>query len=232
MKNKIRFLIVLALVIAVFSVCYFVIPYKHNNETVFILGYIFTLVAMLAQIYTFYVGFAKSKDLKSKFYGFPIIKVGVIYLLVQFVLTVLITIINAFVDVPGWISVIVNVIVLAFSVIGLITVETYKEEIEKVESVEKVDTLFLDDLKTNAKSLYNKFDYTPLKGEMKKLYELIQYSDPVSSPELASVEDEITRKFNSLKATCSEKAYDRVQTEINDLVTLMEERNFRCKKLK
>lgn len=232
MKNKIRFLIIEALFVAIFTVCYFVIPYPHENNTVFVLGYVFSILAFLAQIYTFFVAFVKSKNLQSKFYGLPVVKVGIRYLVFQLVITLILTVINAFVAVPGWISVVVYLLILVLSVVGLITVEAYKEEVEKVEVVNEVNTIFLDDLKSNAKSLNDKFNYEPLKQNMKKLYELIIYSDPVSSPELASVEEEITRKFNDLKITYSEKAYERLETEIDQLTSLMEERNFRCKKLK
>lgn len=232
MKNNIRVCLVIGLFLLIFTVCYFVIPYPYENNTVFTLGYIFAIIAFLAQIYTLYKGLMKDSSLKSKVYGLPLIRVGFIYLAVQVIITLLLNIINAFVYLPSWICIVLNILIIGVFAIGLITVEGYKETIEKEEMKEVINTLFLDDLKTNVKALYNKFDYEPLKKKMKDLYELIIYSDPVSHKDLVSLEDEISRKLNSLKSSFNNKDYTILEVEMNDLQSLMEERNYRCKKLK
>ena len=232
MKSKVKFLIVLGIAFTVFTLLYFVIPYTHKNNSVYVLGYVFSSIAFLAQIYAFYKGFDKDETLKSKFYGFPILKVGIIYLLVQVSVTFVFCLLNAFMNVPTWIPIIIYAVIVGIFVIGFISAETYKEEIEKAEVEEKNSTLFMDDLRTNAKSFYNRIEQSPLKNKMKELYDIIQYSDPVSSVELVEAEDEISRKFNALKMNYLEKNYAEVEVGIEELITLMEERNYRCRILK
>ena len=115
MKNNIRVCLVIGLFLLIFTVCYFVIPYPYENNTVFTLGYIFAIIAFLAQIYTLYKGLMKDSSLKSKVYGLPLIRVGFIYLAVQVIITLLLNIINAFVYLPSWICIVLhNILIILF----------------------------------------------------------------------------------------------------------------------
>ena len=232
MKNRFRYLIVLLIIFVLFTICYFAIPLPHVDTTVYVLEYLFMTLALLLQIYPFYVSFVKNEELTSKFYGLPLIKISLIYLLTVAGLTLLFTILNMFVAVPLWICVLTNLLVLGFGVCGFLVAESYKEELEKVEKQEKINTMFIDDLKANARALNNKFSYDPLKAKMKKLHDMIIYSDPISSPELLMIEDEITRKFNLLQEIYSEKEFDKLNDAIDELINLVDERNLRCKKCK
>ena len=67
---------------------------------------------------------------------------------------------------------------------------------------------------------------------LESLAELIKYSDPISHPSLALIEQKITNKINQL----TEKAQNGKMSEVNDLCNeielLMAERNRKCKILK
>ena len=77
-KNEIRGYIVDAIVFIIFSVISFAPPF--HKAGVFWLAYIFGVIAIVYQIYVFKISFSQGDDVKSKFYGFPIARVGVIYL--------------------------------------------------------------------------------------------------------------------------------------------------------
>ncbi len=49
-------------------------------------GYLFTLAALGAQVYIFHTAFTKGAGVSSKFYGWPFARVGALYLAVQLVL--------------------------------------------------------------------------------------------------------------------------------------------------
>ena len=84
MKNQIRGWIVLAVFFIIDSVIAFALPFAHT--AVFWLSYIFSVIAIAVQVYVMQVAFCKEKSVKSKFYGFPVANVGVIYMLAQLVL--------------------------------------------------------------------------------------------------------------------------------------------------
>lgn len=88
---------------------------------------------------------------------------------------------------------------------------------------------FLNDLKVNVRKFYSKFKYEPLKNKMKKFYEDVIYSDPVSSPDLYVIEDEINRKFSLLVITYANHEFNKLDNIIDDLISLIEERNYNCK---
>ena len=232
MKNLIKSIIVLGIIWLVFSICYFVIPYHHNNSMTFGLVYVFSAIAFLVQIYPIAVTFIKSKKLKSKVYTLPLIGVGIIYLVLQLLLSIAMCILNSMMPVSTWIPTLISIVLLAFVVIGFIGAETYKDEVEKIEQNVEINTVFLDDLKRNSKSLYSYFSYEPLKNKFKKLHEIILYSDPVSSPELALVEDEITKKFTKLQELYLKSDYDNLEYSIDELISLMIDRNNLCKSKK
>lgn len=80
-KNSVRWWIVLAAVLVLYHVVIFAVPFEHT--TVFFLSWVFTLLAIAAQVYVIRTAFYKGEGIRSKFYGFPIAKIGVTYLLAQ-----------------------------------------------------------------------------------------------------------------------------------------------------
>ena len=86
-KNEIRGYIVDAILLIVFSVIAFAAPFAKTG--VFWMAYLFGVIAIAYQIYVFQISFNQGDDVKSKFYGFPIARVGVIYLAVQLVLSLI-----------------------------------------------------------------------------------------------------------------------------------------------
>ena len=83
-KNAIRWWIVLGVVLVVYHVLVFALPFPKTS--VFVVSYLFSLAAILAQIYVIRTAFYQGEGVKSKFYGFPIAKLGVVYLVLQLIL--------------------------------------------------------------------------------------------------------------------------------------------------
>lgn len=84
-KNIIRSWIVLGILLVCYNVVVFFIPFRKN--ALFAVSWLFTMLAIAAQIYVIRTAFCNGKSVKSKFYGFPIAKLGMGYLAVQLVLS-------------------------------------------------------------------------------------------------------------------------------------------------
>ena len=84
-KGKFQTILILAIVLAAYLLLAFVIPFAKT--AVFWLALVFTLAAFGVQLYVLKLSFTKGKDARSKFYGFPIARIGVVYLIVQIVLS-------------------------------------------------------------------------------------------------------------------------------------------------
>lgn len=77
-KNDVRWWVVLGVVLVVYNVLAFALPFPKTGS--FVVSYLFSMVAILAQIYVIRTAFYRGEGVKSKFYGFPIATLGVIYL--------------------------------------------------------------------------------------------------------------------------------------------------------
>ena len=111
-KNTVRWWIVLAVVLVVYNVIVFAIPFEKS--AIFFLSWIFTLVAIAAQVYVIHTAFYHGEGAKSKFYGFPIAKIGSVHLIAQIVLGLLFMILGD--KVKLWIPLVLYVVLLGVSV--------------------------------------------------------------------------------------------------------------------
>lgn len=82
-KNDVRWWVVLGVVLVVYNVLAFALPFPKTGS--FVVSYLFSMVAILAQIYVIRTAFYRGEGVKSKFYGFPIATLGVIYLGIQLI---------------------------------------------------------------------------------------------------------------------------------------------------
>lgn len=85
MKNKVLGYSALGIAFIVLSVILFVIPIERT--TAFWIAYGFTVVAFGIQIVLWKTALGREKTMKSKFLGFPLVHIGIWYLLLQVVVT-------------------------------------------------------------------------------------------------------------------------------------------------
>lgn len=83
-KNATRWRVILAVLLVVYNVIVFAVPFPKNAA--FFVSWLFTLAAIGAQVYVVRAAFYQGEGVKSKFYGWPIAKIGAVYLAVQLVL--------------------------------------------------------------------------------------------------------------------------------------------------
>ena len=133
MKNKrtAGFLIVYVIILAMYNVVFFLLPFEKNASAV--TEYVFTLVSIILGAAITLISLGKSETIKSKLYGFPIFKIGICYTAIQTVFGLAVCIIGFWFEVPIYISVIVSVLILGFALIGVIAADAAKDIIERQE---------------------------------------------------------------------------------------------------
>ena len=186
-KNGMRGYIVDAIVFVVFSVIAFAAPFAKTG--VFWMAYIFGVIAIVYQIYVFQISFNQGDDVKSKFYGFPIARVGVIYLAVQLVLSLIEMCLATIV--PMWVSVIINVLPIAFALIGCIAAEVMRDEIVRQDIKIKTDVGNMRAVQSQTASFVGMCQDAEAKKLLQDLADDFKYSDPVSSEATKDVETEL-----------------------------------------
>lgn len=225
MTKKSREIISLAVAAVIFSVIAFAVPFPKNAT--FLTAYIAELIALVLQIPIFKIAFDGKDAPNSKILGFPVLRVGYIYLGIQTVLS-LIFFGLAFTPVPAWIAAVVCVIVLGGAIICSIAAEIAREEVEQIEYKQTVDTSLMTDLRTRSAQLANRTNDLPLKKQLEKLAENIRFSDPVSSPSIAADEHKLLSMFEQLEQAVAVNG-ENVSRVCDEVQAALEERNVACR---
>lgn len=189
--------VVAAIILVVFSVIAFAAPFAMTGT--FWVGYCFGVIAIAAQLYFFTISFSKGEDAKSRFYGFPIVKIGVIYLVVQLILSIIQLIAAAVL--PIWVALILNILVLAIAAIGSIAADIMREEIVRQDTVLKEDVNNMRGLQSLAASLPGLSQDEEIKKLLQELSDEFRYSDPVSSEDTQALESELKFMLEELQQT-------------------------------
>ena len=85
-KNAVRILLFAGIAMICFNVIAFVVPFTKTGT--FWIGYGFGMLAILLQLVVMKVAFHGTESVRSKFYGFPIARIGVIYGICQIILSI------------------------------------------------------------------------------------------------------------------------------------------------
>lgn len=193
-KKQIRWIAIAVILLAVYNVLSFVIPLRRNE--CFWVAWGFGLAAILLQIPIMLLAFRGGRTLTSKFYGFSIARVGIIYLIAQMIVTCAFYGL-AFLNCPTWIPIVVSVLVLAFAALGVIATDFARDEIERQDAKVKASTLTVRAMHAAVASLGARCADPALKKSVSALADDLRYSDPVSGEATADAE-------RTLEATLAE----------------------------
>lgn len=194
-KNAIRFLIVVGILFVVFNVISFAVPFVKT--AVFWVSYIFGIIAVLVQIPVMKIAFTDTEDARSKFYGFPIARIGVIYSIIQLILSLIFMGVAVFV--PVWIPIILFIIVLGLSSVGFIAADATREEIVRQDKVIVKDVSFMRNIQSKMNVLTAQCQNEEIKKAVSDLAEEVRYSDPVSSDAIKDIENELNNSVDELQ---------------------------------
>lgn len=223
-KNNVRGMLIIAIVLAIFSVVAFVVPFART--TVFWVGYSFGVLAILFQLYIFKISFVDGVDAKSKFYGFPIARIGVYYLAAQLILSVIEMVLPKVL--PVWASVLVNVLLLAVALIGCITADAMRDEIVRQDGQLKKDVSNMRELQSLSRALVSQCPDGELKTILEKLADDFRYSDPVSSDNTRELEADMRSQMGNIQQALVDGDVDGAKKLCGKLMGSLAERNRVC----
>lgn len=220
-KNSSKGYAILGILFVLVSVIAFAVP--SAKTAAFWISYAFTVVAFAAQIIIWKSALGRAEALKSKFLGFPVVHICIVYLVVQVIVLAVFLFIPTL---PIWSAVIACAVVAGVSAVCMIASDVGRSEIERVSVKVREKTFYIKQLQTEVELLAGAETDAATKSELAQLAEKIRYSDPMSDEQLAAVEDRITAKIAELKSST-----DKVKI-INELNSLLDERNRKCRLLK
>lgn len=226
MSERRKTLLLALLVVAViFSGVAFIIPFPKGG--VFWIAYIAELIAVGLQVPVFKIAFDGQEELRSKVLGFPVFRVGYLYLGVQTALSLALFALGFVEKFPVWLAALLCVIVLGAAVVCSLTADVARDVVQKSETNQKAKVSWMENMRTLSAGLPAMAEDSALKQALSDLAEDFRFSDPVSSDATADVEKELESKLREIsgKLTSGSVTLDEVQT----IRKLLAQRNVMCK---
>ncbi len=222
--------IILVYVILFIAFCtlFLVIPFPKSAAAW--VEFVFTLIAICAGGGISWYSF-KNEGLKSKIYGFPIFRVGFVYMIVQLVVCCAIVIVGCFAVVPVWVSVAASVMILAVAGIGLIGTDNARDIITEQQAQTQASVKQMKMFRLDMQYIVDICADAELKKPLEKLSDDFKYSDPVSSEEISGIEENLRLQVKELSALVNSDK-ELAKKKIDEVSVLLADRNRRCKELK
>lgn len=219
-KNSTKGYVILGILFTLVSIIAFAVP--TLKTATFWIAYVFTAAAFAAQIIIWRTALGK-EALKSKFLGFSVVHIGIVYAIIQ---TVAFAVFLFAPTLPVWSAIVVCSIIAGVSAVCMISADAGRNEIERVEAEVQEKVFFTRELQADIELIATTETDADTKAELTRLAEKIRFSDPMSNEQLMDLENKISTKVLKLKT-----ATNKVEI-ITELTLLLDERNKKCKILK
>lgn len=224
-KNRIRGLAAAGIGLVLFNVLAFVIPFVKCGT--FWSAYVFGMIAILLQIPVMYYAFSREQGVKSKFYGFPIARIAVIYLCTQLILSIIAMAVGQWV--PAWISVVLFILILGAAAFGFIGTDAMRDEIERQDIKLKANVSRMKTIRSLAASLPAQCKDSGLRKEAEEYSEQLRFSDPVSSEATADCEAELQSLTEEMQKAILDSDVSGAKSLCGRAQAVLAERNRLCK---
>lgn len=216
-KNSTKGYVILGILFALISIIAFAVP--TVKTATFWIAYVFTAAAFAAQIIIWRTALGK-ETLKSKFLGFPVVHIGIVYTVIQVIAFAVFMFVPTL---PTWSAIVVCSVIAGISAVCMISADAGRNEIERVEAKVQKKVFYIRELQADIELLADNETNADVKKALTQLAEKIRFSDPMSSEQLANLENKISAKVLELKT-----APNKVEI-ITELNSLLDERNKKCK---
>ncbi len=220
-KNSTKGYVILVILFALVSIIAFAVP--TAKTATFWIAYVFTAAAFAAQIIIWKTALGKEETLKSKFLGFPVVHIGIVYAVLQVIAFAVFMFVPTL---PTWSAIVVCSVIAGISAACMISADAGRNEIERVEAKVQKKVFYIRELQADIELLADNESDATVKTALTQLAEKIRFSDPMSNEQIADLENKISIKAAEIKTAASKL---EIITELN---SLLDERNKKCKILK
>ena len=217
--------------VALFNVIVFILPKEIMGESVFgqnfFVAYAFIMLGFIGQLGIAWLSL--KGDEKRLFYRWSLLSSSIILLVIMLIWGGICMI------VPGitiGICIMVDLIIVILGIIVLLRTQIAVNAVEDIDKTIKTKTFFVKSLTVDVDSLLLRTKDEETGKCIKKLYEAVKYSDPMSDDSLASIESEITLRFAELSRLITDGNTMMVKEKAEEIIILVNERNKKCKFMK
>ena len=219
-----------ALLLIVFNLIAILIPAWPTLDKAtpsFWIGYAFINLSMVGHLVCAWTALDE-ENAKKVFYNISLFKVSCTALMITFIVGLLCMIIS---PLPYWVGAIVCPLVLLGNFISIAKAKVAVDAVTAIDEKIEQATAFVYEMRAESEALLARAT-----GEMqavcKKVRDAFKFSDPVSNAALVVVEANITAHFANLKQAVLAGDLAAAQSEREEILALLAERNAKCKALK
>jgi hypothetical protein len=209
------------MVLIAYNIAVFMIPCLKTPT--FWISWGFTLLSFAVAGYAVYTSMIQESDTKSRFYGFPIARIGVVYLVAQVAVGGVFMALGHII--PWWLTTVLFTIGLALTVIGLVSAEAVVDEIKTQDVKLKVNISLMRGLQSKVSQMAAQSEDAAIKA----LAEEFRYSDPVSSDAIVEAEADLAAAVDELQAAYVDGDSEAITKLCRKASALLAERNRLCK---
>lgn len=213
-----------------YNVVLFMIAGFEDHTGTFWTSYVFTLLAFGAVAVSGYATRYHNITMRDWIFGYPVIWHCTVFLVVQFVLSVVFMLFQE--DIDWGVAFAAQFLVLAVFAVMVISCFMSKQTITNVDSKIREATVFVKMLRADAELAAEKAADSAVRAAFKELAEQARYSDPMSNPVLADLEREITIQLAEARNYLSNGDDASAHECCKQASLLLKERNMKCKALK
>ncbi len=185
---------ILGLLIVLINVVLFFGPFEKGAT--FWVADVFLVISVMSFALVYYLAYGKTSRVSSKLTGFPIFRVGYQYLFLQMIASLLLIIAHRVV--PLRYCLMINLILLIVTAIRVIVLIIARNQIDEVDNITYESTIFIKEFREKIFLLCEHQDLGRNKQLLNEICEELRFSDPVSSPTLQDVENEMLNIYNQI----------------------------------
>ena len=217
----------------IFNAITFLIPNEVFGVTrfdkgVFWIAYVLIALSFIAQLITAYK-FIKDDSNEKMFLNIPLLRTGYAAIIVSIIVGMVFMI---FPVLPAWIGAVVCLLIAGYFVIACVKASAVANVVADIDTKVKTKAAFMRTAVVEAENILARATTTEIKVEIKKVYEALRYSDPMSNPTLDDIEQEIDNGLKELKKAVTCNDITKVLTISANILLNIKERNSKYKALK
>lgn len=222
-KNNKNYIVVWVVLVLMFNIIVFITPNEVAGVSKFHgsfwVGYIFITLTFVAQLLV--TLYSLKGNAEKTFYNIPLISVSFVTTIIMLVIG---TVCMAVQVIPVWLGVILCAIVLATAIIIGMQAKATADVVGGIDEKVKNKTFFMKSLRVDVESLQARAENSEIADELKKVWDAVRYSNPVSAEALSGIEAQITIKFADLADAVEKSDIQSVKKASKELQILINDR--------
>ena len=229
--KRIGYLIVWIGLVGLFNLICFVVPGAGvaDNPSGFWICYGFVMGSFLLHL-VFQLALNSEKNESKRASNIPLSALGYFGLLLMVVAGAVCIKIQS---IPNWVGIITCYAILFVTVVLIISTKMVSENVSEANRKLNAKTNSFRATIDKAQELMSKAKNTDSENEIKRVYEAIRYSEPISYPETVEYENQIDSILCQVSKELDTSAnHEQIGQTVTELIRVIEKRNNKCKEVK